>query len=444
MKRTCLFAFALLGALGHARAEERKSEPVPPENLYFETDEFIRNPKYTVSVGVRRLSGVKTSMSGSGTIKQSGVKFDPTIDTSDPTLCDPRRVYNDGTVGIDTRWDYRYDSNGAPVFAMNGGVAANPKATPENGYIPADGKTNNWSTTYASQLTADGKIAMHAYEAKTLDNGPGVGQTAATDGMEVVISHDMSPREKRFSWTLMTGMSLNDIRSKLTANVTSDVTTYTDLYTVTPKQYPTSDADRTVTSPYTGGETVRVVLRSRDGAIVYQVDSNGNSTGTPTYVYVDNSHLLQLDPSRTVTVDAGNITNVINSYKLHGAFYSLRMGPTVSLAITERLRVAMSAGFALAYSGSTYTVRSDFIPPSEDATPFTVVEEGTDKHFLPGFYVDANMEYWLTENTGLYAGGVYQNNGTYTQRIDSETADYATRVDLSSMTGFRAGMNYRF
>jgi hypothetical protein len=44
----------------------------------------------------------------------------------------------------------------------------------------------------------------------------------------------------------------------------------------------------------------------------------------------------------------------------------------------------------------------------------------------------------------LYAGGVYQNNGTYTQRIDSETADYATRVDLSSMTGFRAGMNYRF
>ena len=89
-------------------------------------------------------------------------------------------------------------------------------------------------------------------------------------------------------------------------------------------------------------------------------------------------------------------------------------------------------------------MRSDFIPPSEDATPFTVVEEGTDKHFLPGFYVDANMEYWLTENTGLYAGGVYQNNGTYTQRIDSETADYATRVDLSSMTGFRAGMNYRF
>lgn len=123
MKRTCLFAFALLGALGHARAEERKSEPVPPENLYFETDEFIRNPKYTVSVGVRRLSGVKTSMSGSGTIKQSGVKFDPTIDTSDPTLCDPRRVYNDGTVGIDTRWDYRYDSNGAPVFAMKIGRA---------------------------------------------------------------------------------------------------------------------------------------------------------------------------------------------------------------------------------------------------------------------------------------------------------------------------------
>lgn len=433
-----------MGVLGSARAEERKSEPMPPENLYFETDEFIQNPHYTVSVGVRRLSGVKTSMSGTGTIRQSGVTINPVVNSSDPSQNDPRLVYNDGAIGIDTRFNVRYDSNGAPVFTVSGGVATNPLATPENGYIAPDRKTNNWASSYASQLTSDGKVAMHAYEAKTLDNGPGVGETAATDGMEVVIAKDMSPRDKRFSWTLMAGLGMNDIRSKLTSNVAADITTYTDLYSLTPKLFPTEDDDPSAVTPHSGSSSKAVILRNRDGSIVYKVDGNGNVTTTPYYVNIDNSDLLLVDPTRQISVDLGNITSVINSYKLHGAFYTLRMGPTVSLAITERLRLALSAGFALAYSGSTYTVRSDFIPAVEDATPFTVIEEGTDKHFLPGFYVDANMEFWLTENTGFYAGSVYQNSGTYKQRIESTTADYATRVDLSSMSGFRAGMNYRF
>jgi len=39
---------------------------------------------------------------------------------------------------------------------------------------------------------------------------------------------------------------------------------------------------------------------------------------------------------------------------------------------------------------------------------------------------------------------VYQNSGDYLQTINTDTTSYLTKVDLSSLQGFRFGVNFRF
>ncbi len=451
MKRTCLFAFALLGSLASVRgSDDGQKQPVPPENLYFETDEFIKISKYTVTVGARQLSGVKTSFTGKGSITQPNGRIFPYSVDGNPTLYNPSLVYNDGTVGVDTRATPRYDTNGQPLFNSAGTPATNPYATIDNQYTTPDGKTNNWSADFASQYTPSfmsggGTVAMHAYSAQTIDDGPLTGKTAATSGMEVSIARDMSERGKRFTWSFLTGLGLNDIRSCLTTKVRSDVTTITDLYEVTPRKYPSTTADAIITTPYTGGQTTSIGLTDQKGVPVMYTSGNGLPSSSQINISVDNSHLLLVDRlSRSTTVINLDTTSVLNSYKVKGAFYTMRFGPSMTLSLTESLRLSLSAGFALAYASETFTINSDFTPAETDAYPFTIQSQDTAKHVLPGYFVDANIEYWLTDDTGFYAGSVYQNNGSYKHKVDSTVSDYTSRIDLSRMSGFRAGMNYRF
>ena len=47
-------------------------------------------------------------------------------------------------------------------------------------------------------------------------------------------------------------------------------------------------------------------------------------------------------------------------------------------------------------------------------------------------------------STHSEAGAVYQSNGSYDQNITTPDASYATKVDMSTLSGFRLGMNFRF
>ena len=63
---------------------------------------------------------------------------------------------------------------------------------------------------------------------------------------------------------------------------------------------------------------------------------------------------------------------------------------------------------------------------------------------LPGYFADASLHLDLTERAGFYAGAVFQSAGNYTHRLESETANYASKVDLSNQSGLRAGLSIRF
>jgi hypothetical protein len=54
------------------------------------------------------------------------------------------------------------------------------------------------------------------------------------------------------------------------------------------------------------------------------------------------------------------------------------------------------------------------------------------------------MEYILTDRAGLYVGAFFQGSGEYEQDLTAEGSSYSTKLDLSSLKGLRAGLNYRF
>jgi hypothetical protein len=408
MKRTCLIVLTLLGSVAlRAQQENEHQSAPPPENLTFLTDEYIYIPKYKFSFGMRALSGSKTSFSGWGSI--ASTLENPGLATATGLA----RTYHDGSVGLDTRTLSNDDGNG--------GSTSLP--------ITPDGKTSNWTYLDAAQVTTTGNIEMHSYSADTIDTGPRTKDTDNAYGFEVTVARDMGKLGKRFEWNLEAGFGLNDLKASLISAVSANVTTRTDGYSLNGATAPAA--------PYTGSATATTQT---------VVDASGNpvlnSDGTAKTVSPDTLTLLTMDPQSSNTLTATDTTSVINSWKLKGAYYTFRAGPTLLMSFTQHLRATVSAGAALVYAGTTYTVTQDFQPKIGDPIVSTMSDSAN--HFLPGFYADANVEYWITDTAGFYAGAVYQNTGEFTQSVKTDTADFSTKVDLSTLSGLRAGMNIRF
>jgi len=144
---------------------------------------------------------------------------------------------------------------------------------------------------------------------------------------------------------------------------------------------------------------------------------------------------------RTVK-DATDSTSVSNRWKVKGAYVTLRAGPAVWVPLTSRLRAMVSAGPAMIYSGSTYTVTQSFSPAlGAELTDTTSSEENK---ILAGYFADASLQYDLTDHAGFFAGAVFQSAGSYTQSVNSTAANYSTKIDFANQNGLRAGMTIRF
>lgn len=398
----------------------------------FGTDEYVYIPKMTMNLGIRTVSGPKASFSGQGVIMSP-------FDFRDATSSRVVRNYHDGSVRLDSR--NVLDANGSNVP------------------ITSDGKTNSWSYLDNSQLTPGGTyittvhdglveipaglIAMHSFAATVTDTTKRSKDMNNAYGMELTVTRDMGKLfNTKASWGIIAGMSVSDLNASTSGAVKANLRTVTDYYSldgVVPPAAPFSGPTIT-TQP--------------------SLDSNGNqiitSSGTGQTISVDTTPLISDAPlARGDATDTGNTTSVTNHWKLKGSYFTFRVGPTVFVPITEHLNVSFSAGAALVYAGSTYTVTQDFKPTSSD----DIVNEVSDgvSVFLPGYYIDANVNYNFTDNAGLYVGVILQGNGSYNQMITSSpdiykvtaytpstSSTYTTRVDLSSLQGIRAGMTYKF
>src|SRR4051812_38952990 len=186
--RVALIVFAsVLSSVARAQQEEERRAPPVEIPDFSNLDEYIYEPKSTVTLGFRHLSGAKTSFSGHGKLLSPE---DPGPATG-PNLA---RNYHDGSVQPDQRTAPRLDASGNTIIDPDsGGAIFDP--------IAPDGKTNTWAYTDARQLAVEnGYVAFHTYSADITDATTRSNKAVATNGMELAVSRDMGKLGSRFSW----------------------------------------------------------------------------------------------------------------------------------------------------------------------------------------------------------------------------------------------------
>lgn len=412
--RLALLVFA--SAVGLARAQDDQNRQPPTEIPDFSNlDEYIYEPKSTLIIGVRHLSGAKTQFYGKGTLAAPEA-------ATDFSTANILRIYHDGKVQPDARTATRVDSSGNPVIdSVTGVQAADP--------IAPDGRTNTWNYTDAKQATEDGLLAFHTYSAEIVDPTIRRKDVSSAAGVDVAVSRDMgSLFGTRASWSIIAGVSMNDISAKTSANVQAALTTITDLYSLDGQVLPAA--------PYTAPSSSSSSVVDSSGNAV--VNSDGSASTAPT----DTTVLLGNAPVDRTTKTAIDSTSVSARWKLKGAYFSFRAGPAVWVPFTTRLRASVSAGPVVVYAGSTYSVVQSFQP--DTGVEISDTSSETSNHVLPGYFADASLQFDLTTHTGFFAGAVFQSAGSYTQTLDNAAAHYSTKVDFANQNGLRAGMTIRF
>jgi hypothetical protein len=430
----------------HAQQDEDQKNKTPPVEIpdFSNLDEYVYVPKNNLNFGLRYISGIKAKFSGNGYIGAPEALVDA-------TAANISRTYHDGDVEPDQR-----------VETVNNG-----DSTASSVSVPSDGKTNTWSYLSPTQVTPDDYMQFNTYGAQTLNNGSHSASGKGTMGMELSSARDMGNLSKHFAWRLFCGFSINDIQAATSVYVPAQLTTVTDtydLYGQTPPSAPGSAASGT-TAPLLNANGTQIT------------DSSGNALT----VAVDTTTLLSNAPvgTRHVTTSVDS-TSVMNEFKLHGAYAYVRGGPMLVYSPTERLHLNLSIGPAIIYAGSNLQAAEIYNPPT--GTQIVDLMASTESKAVLGGFVDAMLQYDVTDRTGFYIGGFFQDGGSYVQSVTGHlgsnalnalpvtgggsttlvTGDpmvvstsnspsagtivgtYATKVDFSNQEGFRAGIAFRF
>ena len=417
----CIACLPVVGlcAPGDDSKDEEKQAPEEIPN-FNQLDEYVYVPKSTLSIGGRfLLRGPKTTYSGQGEIPST---VSPGADNT-VNIPNIQRTYVDGTVMPDTR-----------TVTQNTGFGGTISVP-----IQSDGKTNTWSydnnnnsliwnyNTPSNQLLPDGNIAFHAYDAVVTDAGDHTSYGTPNLGIELILDRDMGKLGKHFKWSFTAGFSIADIHSSIYAPVATTLSTLTDEYDLFGQVVPAAP----FSSPT---NTSQNVYNSNGSAVT-------GTSGTTQTQSVNQVILLGNQPiSRTYTTQYIDTTN---RYFIEGAYYTLRVGPTLQFPTWKHLQLNVSAGPMLVYSGSILNVLEDLnIATGEEFTDLYTKENN---RLLPGYYVDVNLQYKLTDTAGFYVGGVYQDAGRYSQTVSSGVStNYSSVIDFGSQEGVKGGLTVRF
>jgi hypothetical protein len=416
--RLALCVACLPVAALRAQQKDEDKGPVPEEIPNFnQLDEYIYVPKSTMSLGTRFfLRGPKTTYSGQG---ENPSTVNPVDSGDTPTTFIPNtsRTYIDGSVQPDGR-----------TVTINTGLGGETQVP-----ISPDGRTNTWSYDNASQLLANGNIAFHTYSAEITDTASHGTTGAPNTGMELILDHDMGKVGKTMKWSITAGFSVADIHSSTYLNVPTTVSTLTDTYDLFGQVPPSA--------PYSSPNTISQTVFGAGGGV-----ASGSSTTTATQS-VTQEILLGNEPiNRTVTpVD----TTSTNRFFTEGAYYTLRIGPMLTIPAGTHWKLNLSAGPDLIYLGSQYNVLEDlFIATGED---FTTLYQKYNTKILPGYFVDVDLQYQLTDTAGFYVGGIYEGAGSFRQTVASGNdpvtgagLSYSSKLDFGNQEGVKGGITVRF
>jgi hypothetical protein len=432
-------------------APPEQYEPPPPVGMDVD---YLAPPKQKLSIGFRVLSGPKVSYSGSGIIP---------FDTNPAVNANGDRIYDDGQISPDTRIDA---VGGAPLQQSS----------------DADGRTNSWSDTNASQVDtttklSDGSTAagvdMHTYSATDDGSNSGSGRAASGAGFELTFERDFGWHLGRVQFDLIGGIGMNKISYSQTVNVAGMMTTTTDVYNTfntqldanndplndtqgnqfygalpagtTAANYASTGANTTtpgtLPSPSPLAPVNAAPIPTAPGP-TSQAPYSAPSSGTDNLGNtIDNSTLIDSNPDATLP-DTTTPTQITEKWTILGAYYTMRFGAQMTVPITEKFNAIVSGGPALVYVGTKFRVDQTITPPTGNPISSEVSEDYNT--VLPAYFADASIEYTFTDTTGVYLGAVFQSSTGYNQTINEPDGNFTDKVEFGNQEGLRGGISFKF
>lgn len=372
-------------------------------------------PRSTVSFGLRIMSsGASVDFGNLGSV--------PSIRSIAPfSEGAADRVYDNGGVAKDGLRANEVDANGNQTSTPGGRYQTTVTDADGNTTITGDflsltpGQSRTWNYANASQAAVPGQISFNTYAAisegatASDDQGP-------TGGIDVQLTRALNRPGAKFQWGLTAGVALSDITAKANGTVTSSLRTRTDIF-------PLIGGGAAPGAPYSAPAFTE--LTTGGGAII----PGGFESTVP----------IAAVPTSTSESTLAGAASVQGNWQIKGAYFLLRLGPSVRTQLTSRMGLSASAGVAGAYTGSRYLVVESLQIP-DVVEPISVSDESTENKFLSGFYADVSLDWMLNERTGFFGGVSMQQLGDYDQSVGGRTA----KIDMGNAVGFRGGINIRF
>ena len=431
LKTLSLIALVSVPALLPAQTETSGKEEERLEALARSQGEWY-TPKSKLSVGFRILSsGGRVDFKNLGVVPSNRTA----IPGSDGIV---QRVYSNGTVAVDILRSNEKDADGnqisipggrysvftttaTNVFDAAGNVIGTQNVTTQTGdylsYTP--GLTRQWAGSSASQLDRAGYVSFSNYST-TSDGGATSHKQGPTGGVEFQFAREMGRGSRHLQWSMVAGVTLNDLNSKSAGTVGASLHTYSDYYSL-------------------NGQVITAVHLSNPSFGELD-DSSGtaiSATGKETSVAI--SAVPDPSISGKTNVVAGG-ASVTGKWQVKGAYFTVKFGPSVRTQITNRLGFTASVGVAGGYAGTRYTAYEAYSVASLPDVVLDTTEASTAAKFLTGYFADLNLEWVANETLGLYGGVTTQKLSSYEQKL----GDRLAKIDLGSSVGIRGGVSIKF
>ena len=379
-------------------------------------------PKNRANIGFRLLnSGGTISYGNLGSIPAKTVApaSDGAVD----------RVYDNGYVAADGPRGNEVDADGNQISIPGGRYpiyltsSDGTKIQVGEGLGYEAGYSREWHEYTQAQLDArPGYVAMTNYST-TSEGGHFSDETEMAAGVEMEYARNLGRISRRIQWGFVTGLTLNSINSQSSGSVLATLNSRTDYYQIKgtlPSEFPTGGHGGPTGGPY-------IV----DGVIL-------NESGMETTVPISQTPDADSDENAV----AGGAT-VNGRWDVKGAYFMLKLGPSIRAQFSDRWEMTASAGFAGAYAGSTFTSAETFTLeglPEGQVPGVQDVLQSEETAFLTGYFADLTIEWAANDRTGLFGGVTAQQLSDYEQKLGDRTA----RVDLGTAVGVRGGITIKF
>lgn len=305
------------------------------------------------------------------------------------------RVYHDGFIGSDSR---------------GGGD---------------DGRTNTWSYDFDSQVTAGGDIAFHRYATTTngtdvrADAGSMQGVDMQYDYVIGVGGSNVTDRAWTFTWGVMAGGVFSPVNASTRQTISANLVTLEDIYSLEGAAVPEA--------PYSAPSTTTV---------------NGtDAAGNPVSFIVDNTTLINNRPYERTTTTLADGASIDGFWQVKGGYYSFRLGPWVRWQLFRNLSVRASVGATYSFLG----VKMEHDEVVADLETDSLLRGGmtsdTQRAERYGAYGALDVEWWLSDRTGFFAGVTYEDTG---EDVVLRAGERQAVIELPNGTGFRAGISVLF